>query len=42
MENLKVTGAKSPQFWIGVYILFTGLAGIISPSLIAISFSGIP
>lgn len=40
LEKLKVSGARSPQFWIGVFILFTGLAGIISPSLISFSFSG--
>ena len=40
IENMKVSGVRSPSFWIGIYILFTGLAGIISPSIIAFMFSG--
>lgn len=39
IETLKVTGARSPSFWICVCLLLITLAGIISPSLIALSFS---
>jgi hypothetical protein len=38
IESLKVTGARSPSFWIGVCILFITLAGIIAPSIISFSF----
>lgn len=40
IENMKVSGVRSPSFWIGVYIFVTALAGIISPSIIAFTFSG--
>lgn len=35
LETLKVTGSRSPRFWICVSIVVIGLAGIISPSLIS-------
>ena len=40
IENMKVTGARSPSFWIAVYTIYWGLAGIISPSIFAFIFSG--
>lgn len=40
IEELKVTGARSPTFWIGVWIFFIAMAGIISPSIILFAFVG--
>lgn len=40
IEELKVTGARSPTFWIGVWIFFIAMAGIISPSIILFVFVG--
>ena len=38
IENINTTGARSPLLWTGVSFIFITLAGVISPSIIALMF----